>query len=715
MKEHVIIGKDRTVTVPDSLKKLGIQFDHNVNTIVFDCPRYADEDQTVDMSQMRIFINYMLPDKTPGSSPAENVVIDPDDENLMHFNWRITNAVTPVNGVLSTLICVKKSDNDGNELHHWNTELFQRFTVGNGMKCSDQIAEMNPDVIMHILANMDANSAALESIDERVGAVEEKLVEVEGKAEAHLSLDETLTDSTKAAPSGIVGSSLSKKMDKDNPTGTGYFSLNRRSGSTIGNYSSTEGINNAASGVCSHAEGSGTTASSESSHAEGAGSTASGKYSHAEGHGVSSGEASHAEGAGNASGSYSHAEGSGTKASGSNSHAEGHSTASGDSSHAEGTGTASGSFSHAEGGGTTASSEGSHSEGAGTIASGNYSHAEGVSTTASGIASHTEGGNKGTDGNNLADVSVTSSDFSGISNKITIKGPYSYGIQSHAEGTQTLAYGYSAHAEGEKTKAFGRGSHAEGQYAKASGSNSHAEGNGTTASGSNSHAEGGGTTASGELSHAEGGGTTASISYSHAEGNGTTASGRASHSEGQFTTASGSYSHAEGSETKASGDYSHAGGMSSEASGQSSFTHGSGAKAASNNQVVFGKYNIVDSNSKYSYILGNGTSDSERSNAHTIDQSGNAWYAGDIYIGGSGQDDENAKKLATEDFVTSQTETINNQMTDLNQRVTEAESAVRQLSAEQVAALNNMFAICAFTEDSSTVYSAFKTAFGITE
>lgn len=605
MKEHVIIGKDRTVTVPDSLKKIGIQFDHNVNTIVFDCPRYADEGQTIDMSQMRIFINYMLPDKTPGSSPAENVVIDPDDENLMHFNWRITNAVTPVNGVLSTLICVKKSDNDGNELHHWNTELFQRFTVGNGMKCSDQIAEMNPDVIMHILANMDANSAALESIDERVGAVEEKLVEVEEKAEAHLSLDETLTDNQKAAPSGIVGSSLSSKMNTNNPTGTGYFSLNRRSGSTIGSYSSTEGINNAASGVCSHAEGSGTTASSESSHAEGAGSTASGKYSHAEGHGVSSGEASHAEGSGKASGGYSHAEGYATHAFGSD------------------------------------------------------SHAEGDNTTAQGNNSHAEGGNKGTDGNSMSDVSVTSSDFSGIKGTIRIKGPFSYGIQSHAEGTQTLAYGYSAHAEGMRTRAFG--------------------------------------------------------SNSHAEGENTTASGNWSHSEGQFTTASGSYSHAEGSGSTASGDYSHAGGMSSEASGQSSFAHGSGAKAASNNQVVFGKYNIVDSNSKYSYIFGNGTNDTTRSNMHTLDQSGNAWYAGDIYIGGTGQNDENAKKLATEDFVTSQTETINNQMTDLNQRVIEAETAVRQLSAEQVAALNNMFAICTFTEDSVTAYAAFKTAFGITE
>lgn len=52
-------------------------------------------------------------------------------------------------------------------------------------------------------------------------------------------------------------------------------------------------------------------------------------------------------------------------------------------------------------------------------------------------------------------------------------------------------------------------------------------------------------------------------------------------------------------------------------------------------------------------IIGNGTSDANRSNAHTVDWSGNAWYAGDIYVGStSGSNkDEGSKKVATEEYV----------------------------------------------------------------
>lgn len=49
----------------------------------------------------------------------------------------------------------------------------------------------------------------------------------------------------------------------------------------------------------------------------------------------------------------------------------------------------------------------------------------------------------------------------------------------------------------------------------------------------------------------------------------------------------------------------------------------------------------------YAVEVGNGSADDARSNAHTLDWDGNAWFAGDIYVGGNGQDDENAKKLAT--------------------------------------------------------------------
>ena len=103
--------------------------------------------------------------------------------------------------------------------------------------------------------------------------------------------------------------------------------------------------------------------------------------------------------------------------------------------------------------------------------------------------------------------------------------------------------------------------------------------------------------------------------YSFAEGVDTTASGYCSHPEGFDTTASGDYSHAEGFDTTASGNYSHA--------------EGYGTKASSLYQHVHGKYNIEDTSNTYAEIVGNGEPH-ENSNAHTLDWSGNAWFAGTV-------------------------------------------------------------------------------------
>lgn len=138
-------------------------------------------------------------------------------------------------------------------------------------------------------------------------------------------------------------SSVEAKMDKANPTGTGSFSLNRKSDTTVGNYSFAEGYNTTASGQYSHAAGDRATASGQGSYAEGWLTTSSNNYSHAEG------------------------------------------------SHT----TASGVYAHAEGGSTTASKVAAHAEGSNTIADGDCSHAEGEKTTASGKYSHA-GGRGGT-------------------------------------------------------------------------------------------------------------------------------------------------------------------------------------------------------------------------------------------------------------------------------------------------------------------------------
>lgn len=118
--------------------------------------------------------------------------------------------------------------------------------------------------------------------------------------------------------------------------------------------------------------------------------------------------------------------------------------------------------------------------------------------------------------------------------------------------------------------------------------------------------------------------------YSHAEGYNTTASGGYSHTEGYNTTASGFDSHAEGCETTASNGDSHAEGFGTTASGETSHAEGYHTKASGNCSHAQGKYNIDDLNEKYAHIVGNGTSDTARSNAHTLDWEGNAWYAGTV-------------------------------------------------------------------------------------
>ena len=198
---------------------------------------------------------------------------------------------------------------------------------------------------------------------------------------------------------------------------------------------------------------------------------------------------------------------------------------------------------------------------------------EGVNNMASSKQSHAEGGY--TRAGDLTLYSESTGMFD------------SYGYE-HAEGYSTLAKKCAAHAEGAHTQAIASMAHAEGLSTIASGGKSHAEGHSTTASGANAHAEGYSTTASGENTHAEGNSTTASLQAAHAEGYGTTASGYAAHAEGYST------------------------------------------KASSENQHVQGKYNIEDTANTYAHIVGNGTSDTTRSNAHTLDWNGNAWFAGKV-------------------------------------------------------------------------------------
>ena len=259
--------------------------------------------------------------------------------------------------------------------------------------------------------------------------------------------------------------------------------------------------------------------------------------------------------------------------------------------------------------------------------------------------------------------------------------------------------------QGIGTTASGKYSHAEGTTTIASGENSHAEGYYTVASGKDSHAEGEGSEASGALSHAEGGSTLASGENSHTEGYRTEASGDASHAEGGYTVASNLYQSVSGKYNKYNTNkYSYYRTLNSV------FITNKGETFAADDTYTFdgatGEFKLGNSNNKYAYnsipnskyvvkksgtekdawymyyiqsvkvtspntvtynaikyerilpskitgeyvhIVGNGTSNTERSNAHTLDWDGNAWFAGDVYVGSTSgtNKDDGSVRLAT--------------------------------------------------------------------
>lgn len=159
---HIIIGDDREISVPSELSRIAVQYDHNIETVTFDCPRYWDEH---DMSTMKVYINYMRPDGEKGSYIATDISVDTTDENIMHFNWTVNKHVTMVNGYLKFLVCIKKVNSDGNEENHWNSELCDQMTISEGLECAESFDDDYPDLYTQLVNLIEAKVDKVEGKD----------------------------------------------------------------------------------------------------------------------------------------------------------------------------------------------------------------------------------------------------------------------------------------------------------------------------------------------------------------------------------------------------------------------------------------------------------------------------------------------------------------------------------------------------------------------
>lgn len=181
---HIIINDDRSITVPEELLALGVQYDNNVETVTIDCPRYWDGH---DLSRMMLFVNFVHYE--PNASVKYNVDISEltlagvDGERML-LDWTINSSAMRYDGTLAWLVCAKTIDADGNELLHWNSQICYDTKVHKGLEYNDDSAAPDIDYISEVLAHILAAQQVVRQ-DTAIASESAKIAkEAKGKIEA---------------------------------------------------------------------------------------------------------------------------------------------------------------------------------------------------------------------------------------------------------------------------------------------------------------------------------------------------------------------------------------------------------------------------------------------------------------------------------------------------------------------------------------------------
>lgn len=253
---HIVINADRSITVPEELKNIAVQYDNGVETVTFDCPRYWDGH---DLSKLTIYINYERKDKTKGRYPAKNIRVDDADPNMIHFEWTLRRHATEVFGDLVILACAKSVDSDGNEKEHWNSQRNEDLMILEGLECDEDITGEYPDEIVAILGRLsELENAKTSIINARdYGIVGDGATDDYAALQAAIDASHELGIGTVSIPTGryllsdalkfysnqrIVGEPGATLIQRDAATGGEFGNLMRNYYTGAGGYDATENV-----------------------------------------------------------------------------------------------------------------------------------------------------------------------------------------------------------------------------------------------------------------------------------------------------------------------------------------------------------------------------------------------------------------------------------------------------------------------------------------
>lgn len=143
----------RLITIPPEYQLLGVENDKRVERLYFRCPKIVGDNQ--DLSQgYQIFINYQNANGDPDAYHINDMEIDGDD---ITFSWLLEENVTKYKGNIQIAFgAIKPGDeSEDPDKNRWNTTINTDCTCLIGLKCTQQVAESNPDALAQIWAAID--------------------------------------------------------------------------------------------------------------------------------------------------------------------------------------------------------------------------------------------------------------------------------------------------------------------------------------------------------------------------------------------------------------------------------------------------------------------------------------------------------------------------------------------------------------------------------
>lgn len=159
--DYLMINEEtREIVVPDSEKIFGVESDDKSEDKHFKCKRFIDN--SLDLSQMVIRINWKNANGEMGQFVAENVSVDGE---FVTFTWLLSRNVTAYKGIVQFIVCATKTNYEGTITNEWNTTLCEG-SVLQGLEVTETTPEQPPtDVLGQLLQMITENKNNITEIN----------------------------------------------------------------------------------------------------------------------------------------------------------------------------------------------------------------------------------------------------------------------------------------------------------------------------------------------------------------------------------------------------------------------------------------------------------------------------------------------------------------------------------------------------------------------